>query len=161
MRLLPWRSSGAPSLRLFCYSLAICGLVVGGTNGAIAQDYESSFNLTETESGAAQLQATIPITSERLEELGIAREITLTDVSRMLRVIRVLNYAEDAHASGEPISFGNNYTCDSATNTCSCNGFIDCDDMMEECGGIISPPGEPGKICRDFQCECTWKAALD
>jgi len=134
--------------RVFSWAL-ICGLLYA--SGPIHADDNAcekgatSIKLDRTIKNQISLQATLPTSREAYQKLEISRRlpwdryvVIVTDISR---------FAIGFRDPGRPQP----YTCDSDTDTCTCNDILDCIKM--DSSGDCKPVHD---ICIDPPCTCPW-----
>lgn len=126
------------------HKLAFCigaTVLVGVSGVALSQDMRKSESIKRVESAA--------LSDQDLKRMGI-RSLTAADVEKMRITLGLL---ERARASGGTRG-GLNYSCESTTNVCKCDGMFDCIDMIRDCR---TPPRNPdGSLCTGGKCSCTW-----
>jgi hypothetical protein len=104
-----------------------------------------------TDKSLASVTATVPITDEGLQRLGV-KNLKGNDVAKMATIVNLLSVARRGGGAGGGRL---NYTCESTSNACSCTGWLDCVLVMDECR--TPPVNSDGTICSGAApCTCTW-----
>jgi hypothetical protein len=127
---------------------ASIALLLGTYSIALCQEAQHD---TADNSMASISNATVPITDEGLQRLGV-KNLKGNDVAKMATIVNLLSVARRGGGGGGGRL---NYTCESTSNACSCTGWLDCVLVMDECR---TPPVNPdGTICSGAApCTCTW-----
>lgn len=122
-------------------------LVLGAYSIALCQEAKQD----ASDKSLASVNATVPITDEGLQRLGV-KNLKGNDVAKMATIVNLLSAARRGGGGGGGRL---NYSCESTSNACSCTGWLDCVLVMDECR--TPPVNTDGTICSGAApCTCTW-----
>jgi hypothetical protein len=136
------------ALVLGTYSIALCQ---GANHDTADKSMSPISHPTADKSMVSVSDATVPITDEGLQRLGV-KNLKGNDVAKMATIVNLLSVGRRGGGAGGGRL---NYTCESTSNACSCTGWLDCVLVMDECR--TPPVNSDGTICSGAApCTCTW-----
>ena len=151
-RWIPESKEGALSMIKIPALAAAIALVLGTSSIALCKDAKQTQEekQVQVDKTIASVNATVPITDEELQRLGV-KNLKGNDVAKMATIVNLLSVARRRGGGGGRL----NYTCESTSNACSCTGWLDCVLVMDECR--TPPVNTDGTICSgSAPCTCTW-----